>query len=99
MFDFDPRDHDPRDDEIHGRDRNFGTRGSADADVREDDWRQPDTSRERDDDARTLGRGPGSDREGSESGNNGRDPCVVPHAISGVRSSVRSAAEGALRPE
>jgi hypothetical protein len=51
MFDFDPRDHDSRDDERYGFDQNRGTRGSADDRDRDDDWSQPETRpRDRDDD-------------------------------------------------
>src|SRR5688572_8390591 len=72
MLDFDPRDYDSRDDERHGK----GTSrdGSDDRD-RYDDWSQPEVrSRDRDDnDDRTLGRGPGSDRQtSSEQGSDRR---------------------------
>jgi hypothetical protein len=67
MFDFDPRDYDSRDDERHGSTPNRGNRGASDDRDRDDDWGQPDfRRRDRDDnDARTLGRGPGNDRQGS----------------------------------
>jgi hypothetical protein len=61
MFDFDPRDYDER----NGSTLSCGSRGGSDDRDRDDDWRQPDLrSRDRDDeDGRTLGRGPGSDRQ------------------------------------
>ena len=68
MFDFDPRDYDSRDGERHGNAPNRGSRGASDDRDRDDDWRQPDV-RPRDrgnDDARTLGRGPGNDRQASD---------------------------------
>jgi hypothetical protein len=72
MFDFDPRDFDSRDDGRYGLDESRGSRGSGDSDCRDDDCRQPETSRDRDHDGRTLGRGPGS-RESSHSNNDARD--------------------------
>ena len=75
MFDFDPRDHDSRDDE---RQSGTGTvargGGSRDHD-RDDDWSQPETqTRQRDDDdARSVGRGPGNDRQGSDEDRHTRD--------------------------
>jgi len=67
MFDFDPRDSDSRDDERYGNNQSRGSRGASDDRDREDDWSQPHIrSRDRDDDARTLGRGPGSDRQNSD---------------------------------
>jgi hypothetical protein len=71
MFDFDPRDYDSRDDEQHGINR--GSRGGAGDRDREDDPSQPEIRpRQRDvDNARTLGRGPGSDRQNADE--HGRD--------------------------
>ena len=61
-MEIDPRDYDSRDDEHHDVDRDRGSRAGSDDDRDWDDWRQPDLSRrERDDDARELGRGPGDD--------------------------------------
>lgn len=73
MFDFDPRDYDSRDDERHGSTPNRGNRSAPDDRDWNDDWRQPDfRPRDRDDeDARTLGRGPGNDRQTSDE--HGRD--------------------------
>jgi hypothetical protein len=66
-MDFDPRDVDSRDDERHGVDPDRGDRGSSD-DRDWDDWRQPTgRHRDRDDDVRTLGRGPGNDSRASHS--------------------------------
>ena len=67
-MDFAPRDDDSRDDERHGSTPNPGNRGASDDRDRDDDWRQPHfRPRDRDDDnARTLGRGPGSDRQASD---------------------------------
>jgi hypothetical protein len=67
-MDFDPRDDDSRDDERHGSTPNRGNRGASDDRDRDDDWRQPHyRPRDRDDeDARTLGRGPGNDRQASD---------------------------------
>ncbi len=42
MFDFDPRDHDSRDDERYGTNHSRGSRGGSDEGDRDDDWRQPD---------------------------------------------------------
>ena len=67
MLDFDPRDYDSRDEERHSHAPSRGGRnGSSDRD-RDDNWSQPATRpRDReDDDARSLGRGPGNDRQGS----------------------------------
>ena len=47
-------------------------RDNSDVLDRDDDWRQPESSCERDDDARTLGRGPGDSRN-SHSDESGRD--------------------------
>jgi hypothetical protein len=75
-MDTDPRDFDSRDDDLLDRDResesrepgdrrDLGDGGDHRADDRDrdHDWRQPeDRSRDRDDDARTVGRGPGNSR-------------------------------------
>lgn len=67
MFDFDPRDSDSRDDERYGSNQSRGNRGTSDDRDRDDDWSRPHIrSRDGDDDARTLGRGPGSDRQNSD---------------------------------
>ena len=68
MFDLDPRDFDSRDDGRHESTPNRGNRGASDDRDRDDDWRQLDCRpRDRDDeDARTLGRGPGNDRHASD---------------------------------
>lgn len=73
MFDLDPRDHDSRDDARHQTTQNRGSRGGSDDRERDDDWSQPQMRpRDRDpDDARTLGRGSGSDRQNSDE--HGRD--------------------------
>jgi len=73
MFDFDPRDYDSRDDERHGSTPNRGNRGASDDRDRDDDWRQPDfRPRNREaEDARMLGRGPGSNQKDSDE--HGRD--------------------------
>jgi len=73
MFDFDPRDYDSRDDERHGNNASRTSRGGSGDRDRDDDWSQVQTrARDRnDDDARTLGRGPGSDRQNADQ--NGRD--------------------------
>jgi DNA-binding MarR family transcriptional regulator len=73
MFDFDPRDQDSRDDERYGFDQSRGSRDRDDFYDRDDDWRQPDLRhRDQDDDARTLGRGPGDSRA-SHSDEHARD--------------------------
>jgi DNA-binding MarR family transcriptional regulator len=72
-MDFDPRDYDSRDeDRAPTRDR--GGRGGSDRDdQRDDEWSRPSGfSRDRDDDGRDLGRGPGDSRE-SHSAERGRD--------------------------
>lgn len=93
MFDFDPRDYDSRDDERQGSTPNRGDRGAfADRD-RDDDWRQPDfrPGDGDDEDARTLGRGPGSDREASdEHGRDRRDDAVGPTGTATVVSAIGS---------
>ena len=61
MFDFDPRDHDSRDDERLGLDRHRSGRDNIDAAEVTPNGRQTDL-RDRDDDARELGRGPGDSR-------------------------------------
>ena len=79
MFDFDPRDLDSRDDERHGTNR--GSRGGSGERNREDDPSQPEIRpRQREDDhARTLGRGPGSDRQhADEHGRDRRDDARCP---------------------
>src|SRR3989441_4195926 len=79
MFDFDPRDLDSRDDERHGTNR--GSRGGSGERNREDDPSQPEIRpRQREDDnARTLGRGPGSDRQhADEQGRDRRDDARWP---------------------
>lgn len=67
-MDFDPRDYDSRDEERHGNTPSRGSCGGWDDRDRDDDWSQPEIRpRDRDaDDARTLGRGPGSDRQASD---------------------------------
>jgi hypothetical protein len=66
MFDFDPRDYDSCDHERYGNTSDRGSAGSDDRD-RDDNSRQPEIqSRERQDSARTLGRGPGSDRQNAD---------------------------------
>jgi DNA-binding MarR family transcriptional regulator len=73
-MDFDPRDYDSRDDQRHGNTPNRGNRGDSNDYDRDDDWSQPHIrSRDRDDDARTLGRGPGSDSRASHSDEYTRD--------------------------
>lgn len=71
MFDFAPRDYDSRDDERFGPDRDRGSRGGSDYHDRNDDWTPPDIrSRDRDDNARELGRGPGDSRQSDEHSRN-----------------------------
>jgi DNA-binding MarR family transcriptional regulator len=72
-MDFDPRDYDSRDDERRPNDPSPGSRSGSDDRDRDDDGSQPGTrTRERDDDGTpTLGRGPGSERQGSDE--HGRD--------------------------
>src|SRR5438105_3389669 len=67
-MDFDPRDYDSRDDERHVNSSRGGSGGSTDDRDSDDDWRQPDVQPcdRNDADARTLGRGPGNDRQGSD---------------------------------
>jgi hypothetical protein len=72
MFDFDPRDYNSRDDERFGVERSRGSHGGSDD--RDDDWKHPEIrSRDRDDDARELGRGPGSDNRDDHSEGDPRD--------------------------
>ncbi|MPY88889.1 MAG: hypothetical protein GEU99_13295 [Luteitalea sp.] len=79
MFDFDPRDYDDRRDAARRGSRDTredieaprsrrGSSGASGTPHRDDHWRRPDArSRERDDeDARTLGRGPGNGRQASD---------------------------------
>ena len=74
MFDFDARDSDSRDDGRYGSNPSRGSRGASDDCDRDDDWSQPDIrSRDWDDEARTLGRGPGNDRQSSHSNEHARD--------------------------
>jgi len=73
MFDFDPRDHDSRDDERLGLVHHRGSRDNSDGLDTADDRRHSDTSRDRDDDARSLSRGPGGSRS-SHSEERGHDP-------------------------
>jgi hypothetical protein len=66
MLDLDPRDYDSRDEERHTNTPSRGGRGSSGDHDRDHDWRLPDArARDRDDgDERSLGRGPGNDRQG-----------------------------------
>jgi hypothetical protein len=68
MLDLDPHDYDSRDEERHANTPSRGGRGSSGNHDRDHDWRQPDTgTRDRDDgDERSLGRGAGNDRQGSD---------------------------------
>jgi hypothetical protein len=74
-MDCDPRDdYDSRDDECFGPDGQ--NRGGSDDDRDWDDWRQPEiASRDRDDEARDLGCGPGDSRQSNNDkhGHNPRD--------------------------
>jgi DNA-binding MarR family transcriptional regulator len=74
-MDFDPRDYDSRDDERYGNAPSRGGRGGSDDRDRDHDWSQPGTrARDRDDDdERSLGRGPGNDRQGSDGQGPDRD--------------------------
>jgi DNA-binding MarR family transcriptional regulator len=75
IMDFDPRDYDSRDDERHGNDHDRGHRDDSDHDRDWDDWRQPEIAwRERDNDTRALGRGPGDDSRQADSDKHGHDP-------------------------
>jgi hypothetical protein len=72
-LDFDPRDYD-RDDERDGIKRGREGHDNSDGYDRDDDWSQPEVrSRDRDDDVRTLSRGPGSDSRASHVDENSRD--------------------------
>ena len=75
MLDFDPRDYDSRDEERHANTPSRGGRGSSGDHDRDHDWRQLDgRTRDRDDgDERSLGRGPGHDRQGSDTEGRDRD--------------------------
>lgn len=68
MLDLDPRDYDSRDEERHSHTPSRGGRSTGVDDDRDHDLRQPDArTRDRDDEAaRSLGRGPGNDRHGSD---------------------------------
>jgi hypothetical protein len=71
MFDFDPRDSDSRDDDRFGHGRE---RGANSYDDHEDDLKLPvSRSRDRNDDARDLGRGPGDSKQ-SKTDEHGSDP-------------------------
>ena len=72
-MDCDPRDdYDSRDDERFGPEGQC--RGGSYDDRDWDDWRQPEiASRDRNNDARDLGRGPGASRQ-SNGGKHGHDP-------------------------
>lgn len=72
-MDFDPRDYDSRDEDRFNGDGRRGGPDSSDAFDCAGDWRQPAASRDRDADARTLGRGPGSSRQGSEAEGDARN--------------------------
>ncbi|MGH9242607.1 MAG: hypothetical protein ACRD3G_31550 [Vicinamibacterales bacterium] len=73
-MDFDPRDYDSRDEQRYGDGRDRGSRGSDD-DRDWDDWRHAEAApRERDDDARELGRGPGDESRQADSDRHGFDP-------------------------
>ena len=75
MLDLDPRDYDSQDEVRHANTPGRGARGSSGDHNRDQDWRQPDArTRDRDDDdARSLGRGPGNDRQGSDTEGRDRD--------------------------
>jgi hypothetical protein len=75
MFDFDPRDNDSRDDERHPNLPSRGSRGdSGDRDRDDDSSHHGTRARDRgDDDARTLGRGPGNERHASDEHRRDRD--------------------------
>ena len=66
----DPRDRDDERVDVH-RDR--ASRDRSDALDHDDDWKQPGSSRDRDDDARTLGRCPGNDSRASHSDEQSRE--------------------------
>jgi hypothetical protein len=73
-MDFDPRDYDSRDEE------RFTSRDNSSHDFdRDDDLRLPDDrGRDRDDDARELGRGPGDSRQSNHDGQDSRDDARWP---------------------
>jgi integrase-like protein len=75
MLDLDPRDYDSRDEERHAKTPSRQGRGSSGDHDRDHDWRHPDTRpRDRDDgDERSLGRGPGNDRQASDGNGPDRD--------------------------
>jgi hypothetical protein len=64
-MDFDPRDYDSRDDDRSALDQHRRARGNSHDDLdRDDDLRLPEApARDRNDDARDLGRGPGDSRQ------------------------------------
>src|SRR5207248_9221669 len=73
-LDFDARDNESRDDERFEAGRSRGPRGASDEHHDEHDWSQPDVrSRARDEHARELGRGPGSDNRNDDSHDGLRD--------------------------
>jgi hypothetical protein len=76
-MDFDPRDYDARDDDRSALDQHRGARGNSHDDLdRDDDLRLPEApARDRNDDARDLGRGPGDSRQ-SNAVKRGHDPRV-----------------------
>jgi hypothetical protein len=73
MFDFDPRDYDSRDYERQAD--TSSRRGRSGVNDGDDNWSQPETrARDRDnDDAWSLGRGPGNERQGSDQDARDRD--------------------------
>jgi hypothetical protein len=69
-MDFDPRDYDTRDEECSNTSHDFD---------HNDDLRLPDDRhRNRDDQARDLGRGPGDSRESSDEGRDSREDARWP---------------------
>ena len=73
-MDFDPRDYDSRDEDRFSFERHRGRGSSSDDYDRDDDLRLPvGRSRDRDDEARDLGRGPGDSRQSNASGHDPRD--------------------------
>src|SRR5438128_3575582 len=75
MMDFDPRDYDSRDDQRVDPKGERASRGGSDDDRDWDDWRRPEIPvRDRDDQARELGRGPGDDSRQSNSDAYRQDP-------------------------
>ena len=75
-MDFDPRDYDSRDGDRFPSDRHHGGRGNSyDQLDRNDDLRLPESdNRDRDNDVRELGRGPGDDSRSSNSDKHRHDP-------------------------